>query len=102
MNDRPELRNVVATKSFWQGVSHGMRSPAGRRGFKTGYRNAVWPGAVGALLLVEWVKHARAVAGQAPLSSIAELGVCMIGSAAMVIVVTIVTRVWQRWHQSRV
>lgn len=98
MNGRRDSR-LIASPSFWRGVANGMRSPAGRSGFQTAYRRAVWPAAIGSFALDQWVRHVRLVAGEPRLSPSAELSVCMLGAVAMFAVVKLVS--WL-WHHSEV
>jgi hypothetical protein len=90
-----------ASKPFWRGVVTGMRSPAGQRGFQTAYRRSVVPAAIGSFALLAWVRHARAVTNQPPLSSAGELEVCMVGAAAATAIMLLGAWLWQVWRRAR-
>jgi hypothetical protein len=99
-----ELRRVlphVTTRAFWRGMVVGMLSPAGRRGFRGGYRRSVIPGAVGGYSLIQWTRHARLRDGLPPLTSLAELEVSVIGALGATGVVVACTWLWRRWKDAR-
>lgn len=93
------VSSYITTRAFWRGVASGLTSPAGRRGFMAGLRVSVYAVVVGAFALLRWVQHARRDAGRPPLTSLAELGVSMIGAMTAVLLMLVAERVFRRGNR---